>query len=66
MTEATATKARTRIELPTRLSNGEVIADLPLAALVEKKELWEKAIAERHLLELELKSINAAIRAKAK
>jgi hypothetical protein len=65
MTQTTA-KKRTRAELPTTLSDGDVIADLSLSELVEKKAVWEAAIASHGCQQLELRAINAAIRAKAK
>jgi hypothetical protein len=51
--------------MSTRLPNGEIIAELPLAALVEKKAEWEQIVASHLRQELELRAIRAAISAKA-
>jgi hypothetical protein len=58
-------KTRKVTELPTAFGDGTVIADLSLAELVEKKAIWEEAIASHGKQQLELRAIRAAIRSKA-
>lgn len=59
-------KTRHKVILPTAFSDGSLIADLSLAELVEKKAIWEQVIASHGRQQLELRAINASIRAKAK
>jgi hypothetical protein len=60
---------RKTVELPTSIDDGGghvILEGLSLAELAEYQEKWKNRLAAVPRTELELKAINAAIRAKAK
>lgn len=66
---ATEKKPRNKAMLPTILegANGTVeISQIPDAEIFAFRDSWKKKLADVPRIELELRAINAAIRAKAK
>jgi hypothetical protein len=66
MTSTHTKKTRNKTVLPITFADGEVIADLPIQELVTRKGVWEENVASHEQTKLELRAINAAIRAKAR
>lgn len=59
-------KKRKHTELPAILVNGDVVAEMSLQALIDRKGLLDDVIALHQRQELDLRAVNAEIRKRAR